>query len=49
LQQGEQQKAIRNFEKAVEVNPDFYHRASQNLKRAKAGNVFDIFSIKSDN
>jgi hypothetical protein len=49
LQQGEQQKAIRTFEKALEIKPDFYHRAGQNLKKAKAGRVFDIFSIKSDN
>jgi Flp pilus assembly protein TadD len=49
LQQGEQKKAIRAFEKALEIKPDFYHKASQNLKKAKAGRVYDIFSIKSDN
>jgi tetratricopeptide (TPR) repeat protein len=49
LQKGEKKKAIRSFEKALEIKPAFYHRASQNLKKAKAARVYDTFSIKSDN
>ena len=49
LQQGLREEAIRSFEKALEIKPTFYSRANQNLKRAKAGRVYEIFSIESDN
>ena len=49
LQQGERKKAIRSFEKALEIKPTFYDKASQNLKKARAAKVYEIFSTKSDN
>ena len=33
--QGESGKAIRSFEKAIEVRPDFYDKANENLRRSR--------------
>jgi tetratricopeptide (TPR) repeat protein len=33
--QGESGKAIRSFEKAIEVRPDFYEKANENLRRCR--------------
>ena len=33
--QGESGKAIRSFEKAIEVRPDFYDKANENLRRCR--------------
>lgn len=38
LRQGKFEEAIRCFEKAIEIEPGFYARASENLKKARAGN-----------
>jgi tetratricopeptide (TPR) repeat protein len=35
LKMGERDKAIRSFEKAIEIRPTFYLKASENLKKAK--------------
>ena len=48
LQQGLREEAIRSFEKALEIKPTFYSRASQNLRKARAGRVYEMFSIESD-
>jgi len=32
---GERDKAIRSFEKAIEVRPTYYLKASENLQKAK--------------
>jgi len=39
LHQGEYDKAIRSFEKAMELAPTFYAKASQNLKKAKTASL----------
>ena len=39
LQQGEREKAIRSFEKAIESRPTFYAKASDNLKKARWANL----------
>jgi tetratricopeptide (TPR) repeat protein len=38
LRQGKFEEAIHCFERAIEIEPGFYARASENLKKAKAGN-----------
>jgi tetratricopeptide (TPR) repeat protein len=38
LRQEKFEEAIRCFEKAIEIEPGFYARASENLKKARAGN-----------
>jgi Flp pilus assembly protein TadD len=38
LRQGKFEEAIQYFEKAIETEPGFYARASENLKKARAGN-----------
>jgi tetratricopeptide (TPR) repeat protein len=37
LRQGKFEEAIHLFEKAIEIEPGFYARASENLNKAKAG------------
>jgi len=36
LQQGDYEKAVRAFEKAIQLRPTFYAQASENLKKAQA-------------
>jgi len=38
LEQGEFEKAMNSFRKAIEINPIFYVKASDNLEKAKRGN-----------
>ncbi|MFV9692162.1 MAG: tetratricopeptide repeat protein, partial [Desulfobacteria bacterium] len=35
LKEGKPEKAITCFEKAISINPDFYVRASENLRKAR--------------
>jgi tetratricopeptide (TPR) repeat protein len=37
LQQGDYEKAMRAFEKAIQLRPTFYAQATENLKKARAG------------
>lgn len=45
LNRGEFEKAITNFEKAIEISPAYYDKAGDNLKRARIASVDYINSL----